>query len=328
MNSVISYQLSVMSLMFKFFGKKLESLLVPRTQLSVISVQLLLITGLLFISSCGFHLRGAAGYNLSLVYIQSESADRVANEVKRRLTEGGVQVVPTTSAAQAVVYLRHETIDRRVLTVSSVSGKQEEFELNYRVELEVRKPDDTVLLEKQTLSLLRDYLFDETAVLAMGAEEEVLREDMFRDIVAQIMRRLQVLQLGKRELSQLAFEGLKPKYSVGEQMVVNLVEKNTRKTPVDIWLSISIGKNLWFVTPTENESQAWQLSQEPQAWQRNVAPTQTRHRVLDFTVPAKAGGKYTLRAVYTKAGAGLELSNLAPSLRSNIVESSTVFENQ
>lgn len=285
----------------------------------------LLVIGL--ISGCGFHLRGSADYDFSFVHIQSESADRVANEVKRRLTDQGVQVVPTASGAQAVVYLRNEVADRRVLTVSSVSGKQEEFELNYRVELEVRQPNQTVLMEKQTLSLLRDYLFDETAVLAMGSEEEVLREDMYSDIVAQVMRRLQVLKLGKIRLSRLVLEGLKPKYSVEQLVVVDLVEKeNARTAPVDIWVSLSFGKDLWFVVPSDNQTQLWQLTQEPQPWQRNVAPTQTRHRILYFTVPAQAVGEYILRAVYTKAGASLDLNNMAPTLRSNIAEGYTVFK--
>jgi len=279
------------------------------------------------ISGCGFQLRGAAGYDFSLLHIQSQSADRIANEVKRRLTERGVQVLPTASGAQAVVYLRNEVVDRRVLTVSSVSGKQEEFELNYRVELEVRQPNQTVLIEKQTLSLLRDYLFDETAVLAMGAEEEVLREDMYSDIVAQVMRRLQVLKLGKIQLSQLVLEGLKPKYSVEQLVVVDLVEKEKSRTaPVDIWVSLSVGKDLWFVVPSDNNTQPWQLTLEPQPWQRNVAPTQTRHRILNFTVPAPAVGEYILRAVYTQAGAGLDLNNMAPSLRSNIAEGYMVFK--
>jgi hypothetical protein len=68
------------------------------------------------------------------------------------------------------------------------------------------------------------------------------------------------------------------------------------------------------------------LTQEPQPWQRNVPPTQTRHRILYFTVPAQAVGEYILRAVYTKAGAGLDLNNMAPTLRSNIAEGYTVFK--
>lgn len=165
---------------------------------SVIASLLLII--LLFISSCGFHLRGSGDLNwhIQSVYIQSEAADRIASELKSRLTEQKLQVLPTSESAQVVVYLSNETVERRVLSVSSVSGKQEEIELNYRVEIEIRKADDTVLLGKHTISFLRDYRFDPTAVLAAGGEEEVLREDMFNQIVMQIIRQLQQIQITEK----------------------------------------------------------------------------------------------------------------------------------
>jgi len=161
----------------------------------------LLLIVLLFISSCGFYLRGSIGeleWQFQSLQIQSEAADRIASELKSRLTEQKLQVLPTSDAAQVVVYLYNETVDRRVLSVSSVSGKQEEIELNYRVEMKISKADDTVLLAKQTISLLRDYRFDPEAVLAAGGEEEVLREDMFNQIVMQIIRQLQQIKITEK----------------------------------------------------------------------------------------------------------------------------------
>ncbi len=282
---------------------------------------------LLLISSCGFHLRGAAKFDLELVHIKSEDADTVANELKRLLTAKEIQVLSMEKAAQATVHLRNETVERRVLTVSSTSGKQEEMEINYRVEMEVRRPDGSVILPKQSISLLRDYRFDETAVLAMGVEEETLRKDMFRDLLAQIMRRLQAIKSESLIVTQLALEGLKDNYAIGERFLVDLVEKNTRSVPVDIWVALTFGKNLWFVTPTHTYPQPWQLGAEPQPWQRNVNPSQTSHRILDVRVQSNAVGEYTLRAVYTAVGADLDLKNLGPTTRSNIVEGKTVFGN-
>jgi len=180
--------------------------------------------GILVFSGCGFHLRGSSGFDFTFVHIKSESANKITQGVGLRMIEEGVQIVPTANAAQAVLYLRNEAIDRRVLTVSSISGQQVEYELNYRVEMEVQKPDGTVLLEKQQLSLLRDYIFDETAVLAMWAEDEMLREDMFRDIVAQIIRRLQVLKLGKVELTKIVFDGIKTKYVTGDSIMIDIMK--------------------------------------------------------------------------------------------------------
>lgn len=281
--------------------------------------------GILVFSGCGFHLRGSSGFDFTFVHIKSESANKITQGVGLRMIEEGVQIVPTANAAQAVLYLRNEAIDRRVLTVSSISGQQVEYELNYRVEMEVQKPDGTVLLEKQQLSLLRDYIFDETAVLAMWAEDEMLREDMFRDIVAQIIRRLQVLKLGKVELTKIVFDGIKTKYITGDSIMIDIIEKTARKAPVDIWLSLSIGESTWFVTPSKKEGQIWQLSQKPLPLQRNVSAEQTRHRVLDITVPPDLVGKYTLRAVYTEEGIKLDLNNLSSMMRSTMAEGKLIF---
>jgi LPS-assembly lipoprotein len=286
------------------------------------------ILAVVLLSGCGFHLRGASGFDFSYVHIKSASANKIAQDVIFRMKEEGVQIVPTADAAQAVVFLRDEAIDKRLLTVSSISGRQIEFELNYRVDLEVQKPDGTVLLEKQRISLLRDYLFDETAVLAMGAEDEMLRKEMFREIVAQIIRRLQILKLGKVALTQIAFEGLKAKYRTGEPLVLDLIEKSTRFVPVDIWLTLSVGDSIWFVTLSEKEGQPWQLSQEVVPLRRNVPTTKTRHRLLDFTVPPKLALEYILRAVYTEAGVKLDLNNLSSTMVSIVAEGKMVFEEE
>ena len=278
----------------------------------------------LLISSCGFHLRGTAKFDLKLVYIKSEAADIVAAELKRLLTAQGVQIIDMPKAAQATVYLRNERVERRVLTVSSTSGKQEEMEINYQVQMEVHRSDGSVILPQQSISLLRDYRFDETAVLAMGVEEETLRKDMFRDLMAQIMRRLQAIKSDNLSVTQLVLDGLQSTYTAGEQFTVDVIEKDARTVPVDIWVALAFNKDLWFVVPSETER--WQLSAKPQPWQRNVAPTQIRHRILDFTVQPNVTGEYVIRVVYTAVGADLDLKNIGPTTRSNVIEGKTILK--
>lgn len=155
---------------------------------------ILLVVIAILCSACDFYLRGPTGLKISSLYLQSELADRVTSEVKRLLAEAGIPLAASAKEAHVVVYLRHEILERRVLSVSAISGKLEEIELNYRVEMEARRPEGIVVLKKQLLSLLRDYSFETTAVLAMGAEEEVLREELFQDLVAQVIRRLTTLR--------------------------------------------------------------------------------------------------------------------------------------
>lgn len=147
------------------------------------------------LTECGFHLRGSHGFNLTSVWVESEGADRVAHLVKWVLTEEGVPLAKTAKESQVILYLRQEIVDKRVLSVSAHSGNVAELELNLRISMEIRKPNEEIVSEKQTISLVRDYSFDETAVLAMGTEEEVIREELLHDAVAQVIRRLESVQL-------------------------------------------------------------------------------------------------------------------------------------
>jgi outer membrane lipopolysaccharide assembly protein LptE/RlpB len=53
-----------------------------------------------------------------------------------------------------------------------------------------------VLVPEQALQQLRDYVFDQSNVLATGNQEAQLRKDMERDLVGQILRRLQARARG------------------------------------------------------------------------------------------------------------------------------------
>jgi LPS-assembly lipoprotein len=284
-----------------------------------------ILTLLLSLNSCGFQLRGAKGFDFSYIYIKSESADAVAIKVAEQLKERGISILKTPDGAQAIVYLRNQGVDERMITISSTTGKIAEFELNFHVDMEVRRPDDTVLLEKRRLSILRDYRFDETAVLAAGVESEMLRQEMSREIVAQVIRRLEVLKLGKIQLAKIKFKGLKPNYSIGDTLKLDLIEKTVRSYPVDIWLTLSKGTDIFFLTPSKD--QTWQINKQPKAWQTSVPITKRRHHLLNFTIPANIEGKYIFRAAYTHTGTTLDLQDINSAiLRSNIIEGETVIE--
>ena len=158
---------------------------------------ILLTTGLSFLTACGFHLRGTETFHFTSAQIQSEGADRLAQELERLLVEREIKIVPTANEAQVIIFLSQEKLDKRVLTVSAVSGKLAEIELTFQVQLAVQQPDGTILLEPQPLTLWRDYSFDETAVLAREAEEELLHQEMFQDLIAQILRRLQTIRVSR-----------------------------------------------------------------------------------------------------------------------------------
>jgi len=54
------------------------------------------------------------------------------------------------------------------------------------------------LIKKRAIHLVRDYSFDNTAMLAMDTEEQTLRDDLFQDMAMQIMRMLRVVQVSEK----------------------------------------------------------------------------------------------------------------------------------
>lgn len=142
---------------------------------------------------CGFRLRGSAELPAAIdtLAIQASNpySELVAN-LRRALQSGGLSIVDDPKEADAVLRIHGESTGRRVQSISS-GGKVREYELQYTVSFNAtdRAGRETVAL--QTITLTRDYIFDETAVLGTGEEEVLLYRDMRQQAVAQILRRLQ-----------------------------------------------------------------------------------------------------------------------------------------
>jgi LPS-assembly lipoprotein len=155
-----------------------------------------LLLALLCVSACGFHLRGTVPVDLqfSRVYVRDHRARRVATELARQLSYSRVVVAPDAASADVVVDLRNERFDERVLSVDPRTGKAREYQIAYRVDLAVRHTDRRPLIKNQTVDLLRDYTFDETAALGKFEEQQVLRDDMIQDAAETVLRRLESIR--------------------------------------------------------------------------------------------------------------------------------------
>ena len=141
--------------------------------------------------ACGFHLRGSPPIrdDARLVYLQTPNA-LLSDELAVYLRDSGTSVIETQEGADAILYIGKEHFTRRTLSVDPDTGKEREFELSYSVSFEFRKADGTVLVNNQTVSLVRDYLFDADRVIGKSREQEVLEREMRRAAVQQILTRL------------------------------------------------------------------------------------------------------------------------------------------
>jgi LPS-assembly lipoprotein len=150
----------------------------------------LLILPLLLLTGCGFHLRGSVQLPPALAMmavVDAVPATEVAPVLRRALLAEDVRV---EKGAPVVLQLHAASFAKRVLSVDSV-GRVQEYGLSYTLRFSLRGPESVVWLPEESIVLSRDLRFDSTAVLGTAEEEFQLKEEMRRDAVLQILRRLQ-----------------------------------------------------------------------------------------------------------------------------------------
>jgi outer membrane lipopolysaccharide assembly protein LptE/RlpB len=123
-------------------------------------------------------------------YVQAVRAGSpLVQEVQRVLANSGAKVVFLTTQADAILRITRDDLTRRVLTVSEETRVQE-FMLDYRVEFRVTDSEGNVLVPDQELELHQAYEFSETQVLGKSGQQQILTEEMHREMAALIMDRI------------------------------------------------------------------------------------------------------------------------------------------
>jgi LPS-assembly lipoprotein len=161
---------------------------------SVKNLSILLLAVVL--GACGFHLRGAARLSpeLERTLITGVSPySSFAISLHQQLQANGIEIVEDQQQATAILNIAQSRTGRRVLSVDD-DGKVREFELFTTLSFEVKGQDKQQLLETQTITLTRDFVFDQNDVLGKEAEAELLQEDMEQDIIRLMLYRLQTIK--------------------------------------------------------------------------------------------------------------------------------------
>ena len=143
---------------------------------------------------CGFQLRGKVELppEMSRTYITGlPRFTEFGANLRRQLRANGIEVVDAADESTATLRITRNRRGKRVLSVND-KGKVQEYELSVSVAFEV-KGQDTMLLDNQTISLQREFLFDENDVLGKAQEEQLVFRDMRKDLVRLMIFRLQTI---------------------------------------------------------------------------------------------------------------------------------------
>src|SRR5277367_6705720 len=151
--------------------------------------------GVLALTACGFRLAGSdplpAVMARPYLSLKDPYTD-FSREFEHQLKSSGATPQIAREGATASVEVTKDLVEQRTLAVSA-KNIPTEYELTYTVTFSVRGGDKE-LLAPQTISLSKDFSFEENVLLAKEHEADILRQQMARDLVSIAMRRLTSLK--------------------------------------------------------------------------------------------------------------------------------------
>lgn len=149
----------------------------------------------LMVSGCGWHLRGAGMIpeGLDTLYVVSNDPDgKLSRDLGRALESAGVEVPASAVDSELTLVILRERSSVRVATVSE-QARVSEQELTEQAEFMIVDKNGETVLPLSTVSVERVFEYDESNVLATQDERELIRREMRRDLISQILNRLRQL---------------------------------------------------------------------------------------------------------------------------------------
>lgn len=147
---------------------------------------------LLVLNACGFHLRGDSVLPdaMAVTYIQGKRPFDSLNDDFRDALEGrGAHVTENRDEATAILKILGNRDEKDVLTVD-IGGKVQEILIRQTIRFEVVAPDNSPLVERQTVTLSRDFVFNKDDILSKEREADLISGELQRDVVNLAMLRI------------------------------------------------------------------------------------------------------------------------------------------
>jgi len=153
---------------------------------------IILLISILFISACGYQLRGKIDLpeELKSLYLQGGSKE-LRKVLRKTLKSSGGNLVTEIRQAGMIVNVEKDKMEKRVLSLSS-TGRASEYEIIYRLEFNLLDNEGKVLSTKQKIELSKEYFNDQEEILGKDNEELVIREELYRNAVRSMVDRSRV----------------------------------------------------------------------------------------------------------------------------------------
>ena len=144
----------------------------------------------LLLSSCGFQLRGRLVLPAGLTALKVLTADPLNPlklEVERTLRGSGV-VLDASAGNVGELQIQSEVLSREILSVND-RARVAEYLLRYQARVRLVQ-GERELLPPTDLEVSREYSFDEVQALGASQEEELITEELRREMAQQILTKV------------------------------------------------------------------------------------------------------------------------------------------
>lgn len=148
------------------------------------------------LSACGFQLRGQVaqlqGLSQPLAVSGVAPNSPLGRELHDQLQQAGAQLAEEGASASATLRISGMNSSERVIGLDS-RNRATEYELMESLRFSLRDQARGQLIPEQTLRVTRTLFAPQNRVLSGQQEAQTLREDMRRELVNLLIRRLSVL---------------------------------------------------------------------------------------------------------------------------------------
>ena len=148
----------------------------------ILSSTLVILT-VLFLTACGYHLRGAIDLpsEMKTVYLEGASAPLV-EQFKKALGSSTVQLVNSRAAAGTIILVSNEDTLKNASSLGA-SGRANQYNLVYRLNYEITDANNAQIVKSQPIEIRREYFNDQQLILGKDNEEIVIRNEMYQQAV-------------------------------------------------------------------------------------------------------------------------------------------------
>ncbi|MBX2886649.1 MAG: hypothetical protein KTR32_42275 [Granulosicoccus sp.] len=151
----------------------------------------------LLLSACGFTPRGSLSSttDLGAIFVDAPREVPIAALLRQEILNRNLNLTENRDQANVLIRLTQESQSQRILSVQS-TGRVSEYELRHSVNLLVAQGENKGIArynpdqKANTVTVQREYTYDDTGVLGKEDEASILRKEMREELARHLMLRV------------------------------------------------------------------------------------------------------------------------------------------